>query len=62
MRWSEIMAEAEPEPTGSGAPPLTPKQARARKEKRDKADAHVQDVQAANALRLAAARRKVARA
>ncbi len=62
MRWSEIVAEAEPTGGGGGVPPLTPEQARARKEKRDKADAHVQDVQAANALRLAAARRKVARA
>ena len=71
MRWAEIIAEAEPvasvaptkpqtpkSPNSGGIKPLTPKQARARSDRLAKASAKVADTAAANAARMAAARRQ----
>ncbi len=65
MRWSDIIADVlhpvtETKPSGGvgPTPPLTPAKMRTRKAKQDKALTHVQDVQAANALRLKVAQRK----
>ena len=66
MRWVEIvsesldlMAEAEASCGVRPTPPMTPAKMRVRQAKRDKAQAHVADVRAANAVRLQAAQRKV---
>jgi hypothetical protein len=53
------MAEATPSGGEGGVRPLTPEQARARAQKKAKATAHLQDVQATNSLRLAAAQRRM---
>lgn len=71
MRWAEIIDEAEPvasvaptkpdspkSPASGGIAPLTPKQARARSDRLAKASAKVADTAAANAQRMAAARRQ----
>ena len=71
MRWAEIIDEAEPvasiaptkpdapkSPASGGIKPLTPKQARARSDRLAKASAKVTDTAAANAQRMAAARRQ----
>ena len=58
MRFQEIF-EAEP---ASPQKPLTPEQARARAEKISRARATVNDVRAANALRLTVAAKKAAAA
>jgi hypothetical protein len=60
MRWRELMVEAEPTGGTGGVKPLTPTMARNRKQKQDKASAHVRDVEAANAVRIGAAQRKAA--
>jgi hypothetical protein len=60
MRWCELLGEVKPSGGIGGVAPLTPKQARVRKGKQDKAGVRVRDVQAANAVRVAAAQHKAA--
>lgn len=59
----EIIGEAAPrkptKPAGGGIAPLTPKQARARSGRQQKAQAGVNDALAANALSLSKARSKL---
>jgi hypothetical protein len=59
MRWREVMAEAKPVGGEGSVPPLTPTRARARATKMAKATANLKDVQAASAIRIASAERKL---
>jgi hypothetical protein len=59
MPWATCeVTEAKPVGGTGGVKSLAPKQSRTNQERRNRANAHIQDVQATNAVRLATAQRK----